>query len=216
MAVVDFTILLILLIVASGVYLDARKRGKSYGGAFLWSVLTFLLPIVALPAWFIVRPKLPNELSIIDIIKKEKPSPWLWILLLIVILIFVLPFVIQINTTGDKISNSYLDDSASSIVKLELISSRVYRIYDDFICIEGQVKNITNHKLKNVMVVIQWYDKHGNFITSEDALLKFNPLLPRQISPFKVTTVYNPAIERYKISFTTLDGKTIKYKDSRK
>jgi len=49
--------LLILLIVAAWVFSDAKSRGKSTVGAFIWSLLTFILLIVFLPLWLIVRPK---------------------------------------------------------------------------------------------------------------------------------------------------------------
>jgi hypothetical protein len=51
------------------VFSDAKSRGKSTVGAFIWSLLTFMLLIVFLPLWLIVRPKKSFGVSVI-----EKPT----------------------------------------------------------------------------------------------------------------------------------------------
>lgn len=56
-----FIVYLILVAIAAWVYSDAVKRGKSSIEAVLWAVGTFLLLIVVLPVWLIVRPKLVNQ-----------------------------------------------------------------------------------------------------------------------------------------------------------
>ena len=57
--------LVILLITSAWVFSDAKARGKSGGSAFMWSLGTFLLLIIFLPLWLIVRPKLSSELTVI-------------------------------------------------------------------------------------------------------------------------------------------------------
>ena len=52
--------LLIAVAAAGWVFYDARKRGKGYGGAFLWSLGTFLILIIFLPLWLFFRPPLPR------------------------------------------------------------------------------------------------------------------------------------------------------------
>lgn len=77
---------------------------------------------------------------------------------------------------------------------------------------EGQVQNISEKSLKNVEAVVSWYAKNGDFITSDSALIEYNPLLPGQVSPFTVVTGYNPAMERATVEFKELMGGAISYK----
>jgi hypothetical protein len=59
---------------------------------------------------------------------------------------------------------------------------------------KGQVKNISGERLENVEAVVTFNDKSGGFITSADALIDYNPILPGQTSPFSVIETYNPAM----------------------
>ena len=63
--------------------------------------------------------------------------------------------------------------------------------------------------LKDVEVVVTYYDKNGNFIISDSALIDFNPILDGQVSPFTVHTIYNPAMRTARIEFKFLFGGTI-------
>lgn len=52
---------LIAALIALWVFSDATKRGKRDGEAAMWAIGTFLLCIVVLPAWLVLRPKSPLE-----------------------------------------------------------------------------------------------------------------------------------------------------------
>jgi hypothetical protein len=65
--------------------------------------------------------------------------------------------------------------------------------------------------LEHVTAVVQFYDKYGNFITSADALIDYNPILPNQISPFKVMATYNPEMKKAGVEFKYLMGGTIEH-----
>lgn len=62
----EFIGFLVALAVAFWVFSDARARGKSTGGAFLWFLGTLLLLIVFLPLWLILRPKKEFAFKVID------------------------------------------------------------------------------------------------------------------------------------------------------
>lgn len=96
----------------------------------------------------------------------------------------------------------------ASEAKLELRASRCYTEYD-YIISEGAVTNISNEPLKNVEAVAGYYDKDGGFITSSDAIIAYNPILPGQTSPFKTMHTGNPAIKRCDVNFKDLLGGTI-------
>lgn len=96
--------------------------------------------------------------------------------------------------------------------KLQLKGWRWYRDSDYFVSAVGEVKNITDEPLENVLAVVSFYTKDGTFITSSEALIRYNPILPGQTSPFEVIENYNPAMEKASIEFAFLLGGTIRVK----
>lgn len=74
---------------------------------------------------------------------------------------------------------------------------------------KGQVKNISGQNLQNVEAVASFFDGNGNFITSSDALIDYNPILAGQVSPFHILETYNPAMKKARIEFKYLMGGTI-------
>ena len=55
--------MLIPLLVGVWVFLDAKSRGKDFSGAMLWGFGTFLLLIIVLPLWLLLRPPLSGASS---------------------------------------------------------------------------------------------------------------------------------------------------------
>jgi hypothetical protein len=78
------------------------------------------------------------------------------------------------------------------------------------------VRNISGESLRNVEAVVTFYDKSGGFITSDDAIIEYNPILPGQVSPFKTITTWNPAMHTASIEFKSLMGGTIPHRSSDK
>ena len=74
---------------------------------------------------------------------------------------------------------------------------------------EGQVKNISGRKLKNVEALVIWFDNNGNMITSDSSLIEYNPIMPGQTSPFSVMEQYNPAMTKARVEFKYLFGGSI-------
>lgn len=96
---------------------------------------------------------------------------------------------------------------------LELLSYHFSRdASGDFAKVEGYVQNITNQNLGNVLAVVSFYDKNKNILTSANALLSFLPLSSKQISPFKVMTQYNYAMDNVDIKFKAVSGEAIAVK----
>jgi RNA polymerase subunit RPABC4/transcription elongation factor Spt4 len=93
--------------------------------------------------------------------------------------------------------------------QLEVLSSNWSTDYG-YATYEGQVKNISSLKLKNVQAIVTWYDRNGNMITSSSALIEYNPILPGQRSPFKVMKTHNPAMAKAGVEFSHLMGGTIR------
>jgi hypothetical protein len=100
--------------------------------------------------------------------------------------------------------------------RLALLSSRGYESEGGgYHIVEGQVQNISNEPLKNVMAVATWYDEGGHFIKSDDAMIEYNPILAGQTSPFKTMSSSNPAMAKYTVQFKVLFGGAVPTEDRR-
>ena len=97
-----------------------------------------------------------------------------------------------------------------AVSDLELLNWQWSEEYG-YITAEGQVKNISGRKLERVEVLVTWYDKDGNMITYSSSLIEYDPILPGQISPFKVMKNYNPAMEKARIEFKYMWGNKIPF-----
>lgn len=93
--------------------------------------------------------------------------------------------------------------------QLALMASRGYDADYGYHCVEGRVQNTSGQPLHNVTAVASWFDDNGEFITSDSALIEYNPILPGQISPFKTMTRTNPAMKRFTVEFKFLMGASI-------
>jgi hypothetical protein len=92
---------------------------------------------------------------------------------------------------------------------LERISFKWYQSSRSYVTAEGEVKNISGVPLRNVMAVITYRTKEGDFITYDRALIEYNPIMPDQKSPFKVITTYNPLMDTAYLEFQFLSGEKI-------
>ncbi len=99
--------------------------------------------------------------------------------------------------------------SKRSKCDLELLSWRLSSGPYGLVTAEGQIKNISNKSLRNVQAVATFYDAQGQFITSGTAIIEYNPILPRQTSPFAAMVSFNPAIEKADIEFKYFGAGTI-------
>lgn len=95
--------------------------------------------------------------------------------------------------------------------QLELLSWNWHTEYGYAIA-EGRVKNISTESLRNVEASVTFSTKSGEFITTDDALIDLNPLLPGQTSSFKVMATRNPAMARARVEFKFLMGGTVPWR----
>ena len=80
---------------------------------------------------------------------------------------------------------------------------------DNWAYVEGQVKNISDEPIRSVTAVATWFTADATFVTSDKALIEYNPLMPGQTSPFKTMTRRNPLMKNAEIEFAELLGGTI-------
>ena len=78
-----------------------------------------------------------------------------------------------------------------------------FRCYEEhsYAFVDGMVRNNTNIRLENVMAVTSWYTSERTFISSHDALIDYNPVMPGQESPFQTIGTHNPQMSKCKLSF---------------
>lgn len=124
---------------------------------------------------------------------------------------------------GDKEHTISVDGLSQTIVfveptptptpspQLEVLNWHWSREYS-YIIAEGEVRNISDQKLDNVLAVLRYYTADYTFVTSDDALIDYNPIMPGQTSPFKVYTTDNPLIKSGGLSFRHLMGGAISVK----
>lgn len=158
------------------------------------------------------------KLKINDLEKKLKNIPDIKIYEKLVIyeeLMDIDPTNLKYKKENEKLHARYkkkMEDDAIQIQKetsdLELLSWRWSEEYG-YATAEGQVKNISKGKMENVEALVTWYDKNGDMITSNSALIEYNPILPGQTSPFKVIQSHNPAMKRATIEFKFIFGNAI-------
>jgi hypothetical protein len=101
--------------------------------------------------------------------------------------------------------------STPSEIKLLMLISENWHIEYSYAMMEGQVMNISGQRLEDVMAVVNFYDAKGDFITSDQALIAYNPILPNQTSPFTIPTAYNPAMKKASVEFKYLMGGSIPF-----
>lgn len=102
---------------------------------------------------------------------------------------------------------------AASNEKLELVSYKCAVEYGYF-KITGQVKNISDKPMENVMAVGSIFTDSGEFVKSSDALIDYNPILVGQTSPFQTLTTTNPEATKCQVEFKEMFGGTISTKRS--
>lgn len=90
-----------------------------------------------------------------------------------------------------------------------IIESMRFTTGNGFATVKGEVTNNTSQNFKNVVAVVSFYTKEDQFITSGEALISYNPILPGQSSPYRVIETYNPAMATCRLSFKRLLGGTI-------
>ena len=113
----------------------------------------------------------------------------------------------SLNQNVEKSSEQSLPPAQQEL--LELLSFNCHEEVG-FCITEGQVKNISDKSLKNIIAVVMLYTATGDFVTADEAVVEYNPILPGQTVPFRVTTGNcNPAIKKCVVDFKEAWGGSI-------
>ncbi|MBW2594242.1 MAG: hypothetical protein JRE58_14820, partial [Deltaproteobacteria bacterium] len=79
----------------------------------------------------------------------------------------------------------------------------------------GQVKNISKKALPQVYAVARFFDGNKKLITYDKQFIELNPILPGQVSPFKITTKNSYEVRKVIVTFTAFAGGSIPHIDQR-
>lgn len=146
--------------------------------------------------------------SIVSLVRKE-PRRFLSACLLGIGIIFMIassPSISSIPSRGPDVKQEV--QQSEGLPPLQILSWRCDKEHD-YVFVRGEVKNISSQIIKNVTAVAEFRTKNGTFVKSEDALIKYNPILPGQTSPFEVGGTDNPEIEKCNVAFKDLLGGAI-------
>lgn len=77
---------------------------------------------------------------------------------------------------------------------------------DDFVHTNGQVTNVSGESMDSLEAEISFYTADGTFVKSDDAFLKYDPVLPNQTSPFEGITTGNPSMATAHIRIKEIFG----------
>jgi hypothetical protein len=70
----------------------------------------------------------------------------------------------------------------------------------------GQIINVSDRPIKNVMAYGTFTANNGDVINTGSALIDFQPIMPGQTSSFKVMAIDNPLIRKCGVQIGTLFG----------
>ena len=132
-------------------------------------------------------------------------------------LVFMIPGVaVAFKNTVNTGTGTSLGSTQTATPVLDLLASNPQRSSDSHIRVEGQVQNVSSDALRGVIAVTTWYDKAGTFITSDKAVIDFDPIMPGQKSPFMTISTWNPQMQRYSVEFQRFGGASVGFTDKRK
>ena len=130
-----------------------------------------------------------------------------WAICVVIVVAYI---AMRVSTYRDEsaLSDYQFEPSAPVEPQLELEASSWHSGYG-YATFEGAVKNLTAESLDDIEAVASFYDKDGGFITSDTALIDYQPILAGQTSAFKVMTTWNPKMASAKVEFKRFWGGTI-------
>jgi hypothetical protein len=140
---------------------------------------------------------------------KRKANPVTWATLMILGLLLLGWCVVRVPAPTSPGSATARTEASPHLALLSSSASSAYGYHK----VAGEVRNVSTESLRNVEAVVTWRDGSGRFITSDTALIEYNPLLAGQTSPFEVATRSNPEMQSYTVEFKLLMGGTLRVRE---
>lgn len=131
---------------------------------------------------------------------------------ILILIASVLIFATSCGNGGSPAANTTKTPTPPAY-KLELISWELYR-EAGWIIVEGEVKNISNETLEDVLATVDFYTEDEIYITTATALIDYNIIIPSWTSYFTVIQEDNSLIRSASIDFKYASGEVIPTKRS--
>jgi hypothetical protein len=123
--------------------------------------------------------------------------------------IFLTGFLSALNESTPQTIAPASGNASAPVVHLRVGKWSWHKSSSSHVTAEGEITNISGESLKNVEAVVTFRTRSGDFITSDSAIIDYNPILPNQTSPWKVIATWNPEMETASVQFKTLWGRTL-------
>jgi DNA-binding transcriptional MerR regulator len=161
-------------------------------------------------------PLLPIKKPAKEVAKRSISFSLVAIVVLIVISALVAVVLRRHEVTTPSLMSGPLPESQPSDPQLALLSVRCEKhARGGQFVFEGQVQNISDSSLQDIVVVVTVYNANPGCIGSDEAPIEHATLQPGQTSPFRVAVDYDPTVAYYKVKFKRRQGDTIPTRDSR-
>jgi hypothetical protein len=161
-------------------------------------------------------PLLPIKKPAKEVAKSSISFSLVAIVVLIVISTLVAVVLRRHEVTTPSLMSGPLPESQPSDPQLALLSVRCEKhARGGQFVLEGQVQNISDSSLQDIVVVVTVYNANPGCIGSDEAPIEHATLQPGHTSPFRVAVDYDPTVAYYKVKFKHRQGDTLPTRDSR-
>jgi DNA-binding transcriptional MerR regulator len=161
-------------------------------------------------------PLLPIKKPAKEVAKRSISFSLIAIVLIIAMSAIVAVVLRRHEMTIPSLMSGPLPESQPSDPQLALLSVRCEKhARGGQFVFEGQVQNISDSSLQDIVVVVAVYNANPGCVGSDEAPIEHATLQPGQTSPFRVAVDYDPRVAYYKVNFKRRQGDTLPTRDSR-
>jgi hypothetical protein len=133
------------------------------------------------------------------------------------VLIQELPYPVPIVKEVDCLSSAWKvsttrtpADKTKDVLVKSYSCARQKTHLGDFVHYQGEIQNQTDVPLQHVVAVVILRSTDGEFVSTDDVLIAYSPLLPRQSAPFRgIASHVNPIATRCEIGFRLFSGPSL-------
>lgn len=97
--------------------------------------------------------------------------------------------------------------------QLLLVNHKAKRESPNYVKLTGRVQNISKQPIGDLLAVTSFFDRAGEFITREQAMVDIDPIESGQISTFGITVKMEEQLGDYQITFSKIGGKLIPHSE---
>ena len=156
-------------------------------------------------------PLLPVKKTVGQLAKRSVGLTFLAVLLIIAVSALVIVVQCRRAAATPSLMSGPLSESQPLEPQLALLAVKCEKsaLGDDQFVFEGEVQNVSDSSLRDVIAVVAMYDDNPVAVGSAQSPIECTTLQPGQISSFEVVLDYDPTVVYYKLKFKDRPGDTI-------